>query len=70
MYNNVTSNTFISSDGLKTVATRFVRFTGQYGSNMARIYTASVITILPIIILYIAFSKKFIEGMTSGSVKG
>jgi raffinose/stachyose/melibiose transport system permease protein len=63
-------NTFISTDSLKTVATRFVRFTGQYGSNMARIYTASIITIAPIIILYICFSKKFIEGMTSGSVKG
>lgn len=64
------SNTFISSDALKTVATRYVRFTGQYGSNMARIYTASVVSIAPVIILYLLFSRKFIEGMTSGSVKG
>ena len=64
------SNTFITSDALKLVATRFVKFTGQYGSNMARIYTASVITVAPVIILYLFFSRKFIEGMTSGSVKG
>jgi len=64
------SNTFITTESLKTVATRFVKFTGQYGSNMARIYTASVITIAPIIILYLFLSRKFIEGMTSGSVKG
>lgn len=64
------SNTFISSDNLKMVATRFVMFTGQYGSNMARIYTASVITIAPVVLLYLIFSQKFIEGMTSGSVKG
>lgn len=64
------SNTFASDDALKTVTTRFVRFTGQYGSNMARIYTASVITMAPIVILYLLFSRKFIEGMTSGSVKG
>lgn len=64
------SNTFISTDALKTVATRFVRFTGQYGSNMARIYTASVISMAPIIVLYLLFSRRFIEGMTSGSVKG
>ena len=63
------SNTFITSDELKTVSTRFIVFTGQYSSNMARIYTASVLTILPIIVLYILFSRKFIEGMTSGSVK-
>lgn len=64
------SNTLITTDALKTVSTKYVIFTGQFGSNMARIYTASVLTILPIIILYLLLSRKFIEGMTSGSVKG
>ncbi|QHQ60920.1 ABC transporter permease subunit [Anaerocolumna sedimenticola] len=64
------SNTFIITDELKTVATRFIKFTGEYSSNMARIYTASVISIMPVILLYFIFSNKFIEGMTSGSVKG
>ncbi|SHO46071.1 carbohydrate ABC transporter permease [Anaerocolumna xylanovorans] len=64
------SNTFITTESLKLVATRFVKFTGEYGSNMARIYTASVITIAPVIALYLFLSRKFIEGMTSGSVKG
>ena len=64
------SNTFITTEELKLVATRFVKFTGEYGSNMARIYSASVITVAPVIILYLLFSRKFIEGMTSGSVKG
>lgn len=64
------SNTFITSDELKLVATRFVKFTGEYATNMARIYTASCITILPVIVLYLLFSRRFIEGMTSGSVKG
>lgn len=64
------SNTFITTEELKLVATRFVKFTGEYGSNMARIYTASVVTVSPVIILYLLFSRKFIEGMTSGSVKG
>lgn len=64
------SNTFITTEAIKPVATRFVKFTGEYGSNMARIYTASVITIAPVIILYLLFSRKFIDGMTSGSVKG
>lgn len=64
------SNTFITTDIIKPVATRFVKFTGEYGSDMAKIYTASVITVAPVIILYLLFSRKFIEGMTSGSVKG
>ena len=64
------ANTFLIDDAMKTVATRYVRFVGQYSSNMAYIYTASVITIAPVIILYLVFSRRFIEGMTSGSVKG
>jgi raffinose/stachyose/melibiose transport system permease protein len=64
------ANTFIANEALKPVSTRYVKFVGQYSSNMARIYTASAITILPIIVLYILFSRRFIEGMTSGSVKG
>jgi raffinose/stachyose/melibiose transport system permease protein len=64
------ANTFLADDAMKTVATRYVRFVGQYSSNMAFIYTASVITIAPVIVLYLIFSRRFIEGMTSGSVKG
>ena len=52
------SNTFITTEILKPVATKYVVFTGQHGSNMARIYTASVITIAPVIILYLFFSRK------------
>lgn len=64
------ANTFLVADTMKTVATRYVRFVGEYSSNMARIYTASVITVAPVIVLYLIFSRRFIEGMTSGSVKG
>lgn len=64
------ANTFLIEDAMKTVATRYIRFVGEYSKNMARIYTASVITMLPVIVLYLCFSRKFIEGMTSGSVKG
>lgn len=63
------SNTFLPTEINKTVATKYVVFTGQYSSNMARIYTASVISIVPICVLYMIFSRKFIEGLTSGSVK-
>lgn len=64
------ANTFLAADNLKTVATRYVRFVGEFSSNMARIYTASVISIAPVVVLYLLFSRRFIEGMTTGSVKG
>lgn len=64
------ANTLITTDVLKPVSTRYVKFVGEYTSNMARIYTASAISITPIIVLYLFFSRRFIEGMASGSVKG
>ena len=64
------ANTFIADENMKTLATRFVKFVGEHASDMASIYTASAITITPIIVIYLLFSRRFIEGMTSGSVKG
>ena len=39
-------------------------------SGMARIHTASALSMLPVCILYLVFNRKSMEGMTSGSVKG
>ena len=64
------SNTFLIDDSMKLVATRYVKFVGEFSSSMARIYTASCITIGPVIVMYLLFNRRFIEGMTSGSVKG
>ena len=63
------AQTFISTDALRPVATRFIRFVSEFSRNMARIYTGSVITITPVIVLFLIFNKRFVEGMTSGSIK-
>lgn len=64
------ANTFIIDDALKSVSTRFVKFVGEFSTSMARIYTASCIAMGPVIFMYLIFNRRFIEGMTSGSVKG
>ncbi|MDD3796311.1 MAG: carbohydrate ABC transporter permease [Lachnospiraceae bacterium] len=64
------ANSFIQTDSLRTVATRYLAFTGQYSSDWSKICTAGVITILPMVILYLIFQRQFIEGLTAGSVKG
>lgn len=64
------ANTFLTSDTVRTVATRFIRFTTQFTNDYAKIYTAGVITIFPIVLLYLSMQKRFIDGLTSGSVKG
>ncbi|MEM1485132.1 carbohydrate ABC transporter permease [Oscillospiraceae bacterium PP1C4] len=64
------ANTFITDDLKKTVALKFIKFTAEHMESMSQIYTASVITIVPVLVLYLVFQRNFIEGMTSGSVKG
>lgn len=41
-----------------------------YGDNYSLLIVGSVFSIIPIFILFIAFQKYFIEGMTAGAVKG
>lgn len=41
-----------------------------YGDNYSLLIAGSVFSIIPIFILFIAFQKYFIEGMTAGAVKG
>jgi raffinose/stachyose/melibiose transport system permease protein len=64
------SNTLLQTDKVRTVAVRYYKFVAAYSSNLSRIYAASVITILPIVILFLLLQRKFIEGITQGGVKG
>lgn len=64
------ANTFITTDSLRPVSTRFVKFTTEYSSDFAKIFTSGVISIAPVVVLYLLLQDSFIEGLTSGSVKG
>jgi raffinose/stachyose/melibiose transport system permease protein len=55
---------------LKTIPIGLSNFNGQFTVNYPQLMAAMVIAVLPVIILYLLFSKRIIEGMTAGSVKG
>lgn len=55
---------------LWTVPLAMTQFTGQFSSDYTKIMAAMLITMLPIIIFYFAFSKQIIKGMVAGAVKG
>ena len=63
------ANTFLQQPLLKTAATRYVLFVGERGSDLSMIYTAGIITMLPIIVAFLSLQNFFIDGMTSGSIK-
>ena len=47
-----------------------LKSTGEAASAWNLMLAGSAIALLPMIMVYIAFNRYFIEGLTSGSVKG
>lgn len=64
------SNTFLQSDKVRTVSLKFYAFVGKMGADYGYIYAAAIISILPIVLIFLIMQKSFVEGMTAGSVKG
>ncbi len=63
------ANTFLQESVLKTVSTRYVLFVTEKGADLAMIFTAAMISMLPIVLVFILLQNYFVEGMTAGSVK-
>ncbi|TAH69538.1 MAG: carbohydrate ABC transporter permease [Anaerolineaceae bacterium] len=55
---------------LWTVPLAMTQFTGQFSSDYTKIMAAMLLTMLPIVVFYFAFSKQIIKGMVAGAVKG
>ena len=60
----------LKRQSLFTVPLTLTQFSGQFSSDYPRIMAGMLLTMLPIIIFYFAFSKYVIEGMVAGAVKG
>lgn len=63
------ANAFLQSNDVKTVATRYLAFTGDFSSDWTLISAAGVITIIPVLVLFLILQRQFIEGLTEGSIK-
>ena len=58
-----------SSEKSKTVILGAQVFLGQYVNNWNAVLASLTLAVVPIILLYIVFSRQLIRGLTSGSVK-
>ncbi len=65
-----TSNLYLQAPELKTISTALYTFTGPYGNQYNYICAGVLITILPILILFLIFQKQVYGGMAAGAVKG
>jgi arabinosaccharide transport system permease protein len=60
----------IRSNDLFTLPIGLQTLVSPYESNYDVLITGAVLSVLPIVILFIAFQKYFISGLTAGGVKG
>lgn len=61
---------FMQSESKKTVPLIIVKYTKNLISTMDLALAASVMSTVPILIIFVIFSKQIMEGFSSGGVKG
>ncbi len=64
------ATTFLQQQDRLTAVVSFFLLSGQYSSDWGEIMAAALIIVTPIVILFVALQRRFIEGMAGGSVKG
>ena len=64
------SNLYLTRSELKTISTALYTFTGPYGSQYNYICAGVLITIIPILVLFLICQKQVYGGMAAGAVKG
>ena len=64
------SNLYLQTPKLRTISTALYTFTGPYGNQYNYICAGVLITIAPILVLFLIFQKKVYGGMAAGAVKG
>lgn len=45
-------------------------FSGRYSTDYAGLFAATSIAIIPVVVFYLIFQKRFVEGVSSASIKG
>lgn len=61
---------FLQSPEMKTMTVSLSSFFSQYTNNIGWVAAGSLLSALPIIILYLFLQKYFVSGLSSGAVKG
>lgn len=59
----------VTDEAHRTVPLGLAFFKGQHSSDTALLAAGSVLIALPVVVVYVALQRRFIEGMLSGAVK-
>lgn len=62
--------TILNDSELFTIAMGVYSFQGQYSTNWRLIAAASIVAMIPLLILFVALQHYFVRGLAEGAVKG
>ncbi|HZW99625.1 MAG TPA: carbohydrate ABC transporter permease [Trueperaceae bacterium] len=62
--------TIINDTSLRTLPIALRLFQGQHASQWGLVFAASLIALIPVIIVFVIFQRAFVRGVAAGGVKG
>lgn len=62
--------TIISSPERRTLPLAIQLFQGQNATQWGLVFAASVIAVIPVVVVFLVFQRYFVQGLTAGAVKG
>lgn len=60
---------FLQDDALLPVTTSYYNFTRRFGRDWALTSAGAVMMILPVLVVFLALQRRFVEGLTQGGMK-
>jgi len=66
----VYATVLISTEHLRTLPLGLANFRGEYMSQYGLIAAGTVITMIPVVAVYVLFQEQIVKGLVAGSVKG
>lgn len=61
---------YLTKTELKTIQIGLRMFTTQYTSDYALIMAASVVALIPVLVIFLSLQKQFVQGVASSGIKG
>ena len=62
--------TMINNSDNATLPLAIATFQGQHATQWGLVFAASLIAVIPVLVVFIVFQRYFVQGLTAGAVKG
>jgi multiple sugar transport system permease protein len=61
---------FLTDQNLRTLPIAIANFRGAHATNWGLVFAGSLTAVIPTVLLFVFFQRYFVQGLTSGAVRG